>query len=852
MGGRHPVGKFVYVLFVCAAAVAYCVRQCVSAESAWRKSGAEWLIVLTVGLLLVQMTPLPSSFLAWAAPDMVELLPLWQNDPQAPVQLGHWRTLSLAPRETRAGLVLFLAHSLVFLTVLQRLNTRQDVERFLRWLAVACAGMATLGLLQYFASNSKFLWVYAHPSRTTDDAVKGVFHNQNHFASYLALGVGSLIWLTWRQFEQHRTTRPPRRHQAPLDWRRSTLPLLLMAALAGVGFAGLLTFSRGGVVALLTATTACVAIYTWKKLLGFRSVVGLIVVGFAAAAAISAYGHESLMRRLGTLHESESLDDLSHARVVLWNAMLQAARSYPVFGAGVGSHVEVYPTYMKEYVRVQFSHGENGYLQVLLETGAVGLALLLTGIGLSLYWCLRTVLRGDSETAACAAAILSGLIASAVHSAGDFVWYIPGCMSVTVILIACACRLHQLTRSDVDNAAAPTIGTPRWVSLGATSIVVALSLAMIKDRYAPALAGPHWDRYIALSLRTSGKSIWASPEERIAADSEGLTQRLMEHLEAALARDPFNARANYRMAVMCLRMFDIRQKNSPNAMDLTQIRDAALASNFPSREEQDRWLDNAIGENRQYLDRAAVCFRRALRLCPLQGEAYIHLAEIAFLDGLGHRAKHAYIDQAERLRPYEGVVLMAAGQEAALEGDLEKALAYWKRAFHQDPASQQRVIKMLAGGVSATQFLELMDPDLYGLATTFQHYRELNRREDAQTVGRKYVATLEEQIQGQSGPAVAQRWFSASEIYRYLEDPAKAVECMERAVRAAPGDVTMRRALALRLLDAQRPDEAADHFRWCLRYDPDDPAAQAGLARALRERLAPAVTGQRQGRSELR
>lgn len=845
MGGRHPVGKFVYVLLVCVAAAAWCLRQCVLKEATWRKSGAEWLILAGALLLLVQLAALPVGLLGRLSPGVVELLPLWQADADVPVQLGSWRTLSLTPRETRAGLVIFLAHALLFLTVVQRIQLRQDVERLLGWLALACAGMAALGLLQYFAGNGKFLWIYTHPSRTTENAVKGAFHNQNHLANFLALGIGALLWLTRRRFEEQKAAAGPPGAVRRYDWKREAPSFLLAAALAGVGLAGLLTYSRGGVVALLVAVAVCVGIYAWKKLLGPKSVIGLGVVGVAASIAILGYGYEPLMRRLGTFQEAESLDDLSHARMLLWKAMLQATERHPVLGAGVGSHLEVYPTYLEEHVRVQFSHGENGYLQVLLETGVVGLGLLATGMGVGFYWCLGALRRGDGVSVACVAPVLGGLAASAAHSVGDFVWYIPGCMSLTVILLALACRLHQLTAQEAaEDSVGPSVRLPRWAWIGATAVVLALSLAMVKDRWAPALAGPHWDRYIALSLRAAGKSVWSSREERIAADSAGLTERLMEHLDAALARDPDNARANYRMAVVCLRMFDIRQKSGPNAMDLTQIRDAALASNFTSREEQDRWLTAAVGENRRYLDRAAACLRRALRLCPLEGEAYIHLAEMAFLEGLGHAEKHALVEQAELLRPYEGTVLMAVGQEAALEGDLERALHYWKRAFHQDPNSQQRVVDLLAGGVSGIQFFELMEPDLMGLARVYQRYRELNRHDDAAWVGRRYAAALEEQAHGQKGAVAARRWYSASEVYRFLQEPEHAVVCLEHALRATPGDLMLRRTLGFRLLESHRYDEASEQFRWCLRHNPDDESAQAGLTRTMREKGAPSVARQ--------
>jgi tetratricopeptide (TPR) repeat protein len=285
-------------------------------------------------------------------------------------------------------------------------------------------------------------------------------------------------------------------------------------------------------------------------------------------------------------------------------------------------------------------------------------------------------------------------------------------------------------------------------------------------------------------------------------------------------------------------------------MGLTQIRDAAWASGFTSRKQQDQWLAAAVGDNRRYLDQAAWRLRRSLRLCPMQGEAYLYLAETAFLDGLGPAAKHAYIDQAQRLRPYEGVVMMAVGQDAALEGNLNRAMEFWKQAFHHDPESQQRVIELLAGGVSAEQFLDYLQPDTRGLGKIYIRYRYLNRREDAVLAGRRYAPLLEEQAQREKGADAARLWATASGVYQYLEDAERSLECIARAVRAAPADPATRRNYGFQLLDAQRYDDALTQFQWCLRYNPDDEPAQAGLNRSLRRGLSSGpVADQRKDRA---
>ena len=194
MGGRHPFGRLVFIALACLVAVAWFWRQALQKRAAWTWSGAEWLLLAGLAVVALQLVPLPDSLLTQLSPTIHELLPLWTAEADPATSCGIWKTVSLAPVETRGGLVTYLAYAMLFVVAVQRIRSIEDVERLLRWIALAAIGMATLGMLQFLLGNGKFLWVYEHPSRTTYNVVKGTFANQNHFAHFLALGLGPLIW----------------------------------------------------------------------------------------------------------------------------------------------------------------------------------------------------------------------------------------------------------------------------------------------------------------------------------------------------------------------------------------------------------------------------------------------------------------------------------------------------------------------------------------------------------------------------------------------------------------------------------------------------------------------------------
>ncbi len=889
MGGRYDVGRLAYVATVCFMSLCWATRQCVISDARWRWSGAEVLLVAGLLLILLQLTPLPQSVLLTLSPEIGELLSLWTSEGGAAAQLGTWSQLTLTPEATRCGLVMFLAHVMLFLVVVQRIRDFHDIERLMRWLAMAAIGMALLGLAQFLFSNGKFLWVYEHPFRDTGDKVKGPFQNQNHFAHFLALGIGPLIWWLVCLWASHARKKPTFGSVGGSPERAELLKHGLTIGLGLVAFAGLLTFSRGGVVGMFTAAVVCLGLLVWKGLLGKRSVITVGGLALLLVGALAIHGYEPLARRLSTLRDSRSLEELSRGRQVLWAADLTAIPKFPLTGTGAGSHRQVYRTYLEEHFNVDFTHAENGYIHLMLENGFTGLALMLCAAGLMFYWCIRTLVFGElkaesgrageqkrspplsnAKASACAAALLAGLAASMIHSFGDFVWYIPACMSLTIVIAACACRLYQMSVSSLDglrsrshattgaaqmrvrtsagSAVASSLGVvasilkrvfdrdvetrlSRLAWVAATVGLFGAAGTMLQNRIPPALAASHWDEYFELSR--ASRAMRAED----AKDAPRQIAAMTSHLEELLRLNPDDARANLRLAGLYLRSFDIKQKASENPMPLSQIRDAALASPFSSREEQNGWLAVVLGENRSYLDRAMYHAKQGLRLCPLQGEGYVHLAELAFLDSSSAQLKHAYVDQALRVRPHEGVVLFAAGGEAALAGDITRALELWKRAFHQAPDQQTRIIELLAPQMPADAFSQHFEPDLPATGRLYWFYRKNNQIEQARCVGTNYAAMLESEAMHQTGAEAAAKWDEARSVHDFLGNQEKALDCARNAVAQAPDDFAKHRILASALMRRGLYDEAIRELQWCSSRQPDDGSLQRMLQTAGRERI---------------
>jgi len=875
MGGRQAVGQFALVTLSVAAALAWLVREGLRRRFTWRYSAAELLLLAGVVLVVVQLVPLPPSVVSRASPNTASLLPLWNTEADAPVSLGPWCTISLTPGATRAGLAVLLAYALLFLVTVQRVGVMEDIERLLRWIALAAVAMAAFGLVQLLTSNGKFFWFYEHPYSRTSDVAKGAFTNRNHFAHFLALGLGPLVW--WLSRHYRTGARPRRRsfgHRAAAAPGRDGTAGLKGVALGIVLFAALLSLSRGGMLVMLLAAAISVAVGWRAKSLSPRFALSLGAVGLLCGVLLSIYGYDRLSDRLDTLRTG-SLEtiDRAAARRTIWATVARAAGDYALLGSGVGSHREVYPLYLENPPDTEYTHAENGPLQILLETGAIGLTLIVAGIGLCGLWCVLALRRAPSaRMLVVGGAIAAGLAANVVHSLADFVWYVPGCMAVVAVLCACACRASQLA-AEAAGTPRPPVALPRAFAWAAAGLLMVAGAWMVQNRFGPTLAERHWDRYRILAMAAGhvnplgepgqpADDPLTPPTDEFSENIEGASHRavttIIAELEQVVRHDPDHARAHLRLAAAYLRRFDLEQQESENAMPLSQIRDAALSARQQSSpDDVAAWLDRVLDERRQYLDLAEAHARAGLALCPFQGEGYLFLAELCFLEPArkgarplksmgsdpfsnrlgGAAAKPAYLNQALLVRPYDGAVLFEAGREAWLAGDFRRGLDFWQRSFRAGRRYQKQLIHLLCGRVPLEFLVQAFEPDLVAMRLVHARCRELGDPMLLAEARRHHARAALAAAEERHGPEAADAYLEAYWLYGLLHERERALESARGAYENDPNSYPVREALAKSLLALDRAAEAEEHVRWCLVRRPNSKELERLSARLVRQRI---------------
>ena len=824
MGGREAPGQFALVFLSCWTAVCWGLLQMRQRVSGWTLSMAEPLLLAGVALVVLQVVRLPTDTLHKLSPRIASLLPAWQAGGPFP----EWNQISFMPAETLDGLMVLISYVLIFIVAVQRIRCSKDSYRLLVALGVAAVLMACFGLLQYATANGKFFWFYNHPRTDPDRVVKGAFTNRNHFASFMALGIGPLVWcLTAISLKTKSTQKSGQLTSG------SYLPAGLMSvAISVVIFAGLLSLSRAGAITLgVACVVSGIFLYRSAAISGQLAVAAVCVVAVTCGLLVG-YGEEQVEKRLGQIAsaDAEQLDSADGRRAI-WAANVDGIKEFQLVGTGIGTHRDVYKMYMEDSGadhRHQFTHAENGYLQVGLESGLVGLGLLLAAFLLALFWTTKGLFnRRRPLVASAQAAALACLLASLVHSGADFVWYAPACVIPVILMAASACRLRQLQKAEAGSRVFG-LPLPRLTWAASAVCVVAAAIWMVPAKYRRMEAERHWYSYLRMSLK--GDSPLA-PKNRTTVIANKLVA-----VSRTVEADPSFARAHAQLAELCNIAFHELQMNSENPMPLAMIRDAS--GTFEDPKQRYDWLSQrALGERHGYLLKAIHHSKRSLELCPLLGQQYLYLSEMQFVDRDPDIDDQALVEQAMHVRPHDPQVLFGAGVHEFRNGHQEEGTELWRRAFGLSRRYQAPIISQIASLTSANQLVQMFDPDVEALAMMSERYRQLGRVDDLQFCLRAFTNAALTMAEDSAVPSERRIRFVlvAQNACDELGDATAAAACFEKAIEVNPRDYRSHYQYGMWLSAREQFGSAADQFDECSKIRPGDDRVRR-LAVALRSR----------------
>lgn len=385
------------------------------------------ILLAMTALPLFQLIPLPPSIWSHLPGHAIFLQAANISGEAQP-----WRPLALSPDAAwNAFFSLLVPSAALLLTA-----ALTDVERtkfpfIILVLSTISAAVAVLSL-----SGGRF----DNPLiNETIGAAGGVFANPNHQALLLAIGIAAAS--TWAADQQ----------KAAL-WRLpvaggAAIWFLLMIIASGSRTGLVLGFLSLG-ISIIIARPALTALLSpvpprlrWAiVIVGVATIITLAVVSFTSGRAVSFH-------RLLTLSTGE--DMRSRALPIV----LDMVRTYMPLGSGLGSFDPLFRMYEPDALLklTYFNHAHNDYLEVALQSGIFGIALIILIIGWGIYagikaW--RSHPARPSQLAARFATVAMLLIA--IASGVDY----PARTPIIMALIAIVAILANPTSRPTDGSSA--------------------------------------------------------------------------------------------------------------------------------------------------------------------------------------------------------------------------------------------------------------------------------------------------------------------------------------------------------------------------------------------------------------
>ena len=482
--------------------------------------------------------------------------------------LSPWPPLSLSAHATRTALGEAATYAVVYLIIVNTIETRAQLVRLLTALLATGAVMAVLGLMQKASGTSQIYWWWQPQFGGTPF---GPYVNRNHAAGYLAMVIPvGLGWL-WGQLG--------RRHHRIVNgtWRedlkrlvsdRDGRQLLLVFALVNMAAALLVSASRGGIISLSVALIGFALLASLARRPERRS--GLVLLPVLLVGVLAYAGW------LGIGPALERFSQSDEGYPLIWSGTLTLIGDYPLVGTGLGTYVTSFRRH-KPTLASLVEHADNDYLELLAEAGVLGFLVVVGGLGWFAWRTLqRWSARHDPEVRGLVAGGLAGVVAIGVHSLVDFNLHIPAnALTFAVLLGVLAVAVHL--RGHQDHAVAVfrvrQLRLPHWLSLPLSPVLVVVGLLL----GLPIVQSLAADRQVQLAEQLErADRITATPElaiepwARAVALDPGqadywycLGQAYARAIHAQWSRDPTGAFTSGVQAMTAYRQAILRNPASP-------------------------------------------------------------------------------------------------------------------------------------------------------------------------------------------------------------------------------------------------------------------------------------------------
>jgi O-antigen ligase len=309
--------------------------------------------------------------------------------------------------------MLYCGYGLLCFLVMQCLRKTSQVN-FLAYAATIYGfGLAVFAIFQSVSSAGQLYWLVTPSS---GGWIYGPYVNHNHYAGLMEMlvPVPMVAGLTHL-----------------LHKKQKMLALGAAAIMASTIF---LSGSRGGMIAFIVQMTILGVFLIKRKK---SRTLALALAGFLVALiGLTVWlGGSELGNRVISIRSEGSTEISGGTRMAIVRDSWKMWTARPLMGWGLGNFPEIYPQYRSFYTNLFVNQAHNDYVQLMVEMGAIGFALMLWFLATTFYRASTKLGSWPSNiNGALTLSAMLGIIGILVHSLTDFNLQIPANAALFYVL----------------------------------------------------------------------------------------------------------------------------------------------------------------------------------------------------------------------------------------------------------------------------------------------------------------------------------------------------------------------------------------------------------------------------------
>lgn len=321
------------------------------------------------------------------------------------------------PYATLAESLNFMVYAVLMLVAGELFDRRRTLRTFALGMAFFGSVLALFAMVQGFSGTGKLYWLW--PVDAISASIYGPYINHNHYAGLMEMLIPLAAGIAFVE--------------------RGSKRVLLLFAAAVMTLTVVFSRSRGGMIGLAAELVfVCLLLFRTQRsrrgTLAFFGGIAIIV------AMVFSLGSDKMFERFAETHDQY--------RLQIYRDSLKMAVQKPVLGYGLGTFSTVYPAHRSFYTDLFVNHAHNDYLEMLVDTGLIGLGLFVWFmVGVYRSGWKKVANANDYEGRVLSLAALTGVTGIVAHSFLDFNLHIPANAALFFVLCAAVATPFKRTIS---------------------------------------------------------------------------------------------------------------------------------------------------------------------------------------------------------------------------------------------------------------------------------------------------------------------------------------------------------------------------------------------------------------------